>query len=105
MSDDDYNGGWGANAGTTLPEGNQAIYNIMLSPFFMPRSGRVGGINDTSGANVILDNGGWGRLWSDTISNNDSAYNLAFARGIWPSAKDARTHAFSLRCLVSTNNG
>ena len=91
----------GANAGVTLPDGNNAIYNITLSPFFFNYSGYPnlfhGNIDGRSED---------GRFWSSKASSSNSANDLTTNQAnIYPHHRWTRLYPYSLRCLVSTNNG
>ena len=101
MSDNDNNGAW-SNYGFTLPDGEDATYNIMLSPLFILQAG------SRSLSPVIGSRGTNGHFWTSSIDQQDGSlmfYTLS-SRYVVPSYNDVlKTYATSLRCLVSTNNG
>ena len=100
MSDDDLNDSNRSNAGITLPEGVGATYSISLSPLFVNHNGR----NEAEGA--INYRGRLGRLWSSKSTSINRSYFLdVTSNDIAPSHYYWRYLAYSLRCLVSTNNG
>ena len=99
MSDREATDAYNANAGVTLPEGIGATYNAALAPLFF---GRVG----TESSGILQDRGLYGRWYSpDAIWDIFAYYLCIYPDTTWPSSKDSRRQAYSLRCLVSTNNG
>ena len=102
MSDDDRDGSWTANSGITLPDGEEATYNVGLSPFFFSRAGSNGY------ERMFYGRGRSTSIFASNIGTKGSRYSLdAQLIAIWPSRNDggASIYALSLRCLVSTNNG
>lgn len=98
MSDDKVN----VNVGVTLPEGNNAIYNVGLSPLFSNRSGRGPG---TGAEESLVFRGSDVFYWSKNASSIDMAfYLIANANTIFPNRNWVRYQPFSLRCLVFTTN-
>lgn len=90
-----------ANEGATLPNSNNATYNIELSPLFFNRSGR----NDTS-SHTSLRHGQQGYFWPKTSRGTDRVYRMGFTlEVVSPSYNNDRAYGHPLRCLVSTNNG
>ena len=100
MSDDDEK----LNQGVTLPEGRNATHNIGFSPFFINHDGYI----DTNalryyarGADFIM--------WSPIARISTIAYYIEVSTQIvYPTRYwnigNLNRQAFSLRCLVSTNN-
>ncbi len=108
VSDDDKNGRWNANQGVTLPNGTDATHNIALSPLFIGRYG-YGLPYDEKDINATIGSRGMASaIWSSSVFRENSAFFLNFADFVsTPSLFWAGDNIsiYSLRCLVSTNNG
>ncbi len=103
VSDDNKDGTTNANVGVTLPEGLNATHNTSLSPLFLNRAG------DTEiWPNTAMWHGSSGLFSSKTACAERGAYYFQYEQAkVIPSNywNSDRVSAWSLRCLVSTNNG
>ena len=80
MSDDDRDGSWTANSGITLPDGEEATYNVGLSPFFFSRAGSNGY------ERMFYGRGRSTSIFASNIGTKGSRYSLdAQLIAIWPS--------------------
>ena len=89
------------NAGPSLPNSDEATHDISLTPFFHTRGGYIA---DT----VFSVRGRAGIYWSSVSSSAlGSYYDQSDIDAVYPTNTfyGARIRAYSLRCLVSTNNG
>ena len=107
MSDDEVGGLLGPYVGVTLPDDTSATHNVRLSPLFFVRSGQTPLWNtDLSWwQKVVFGRGASTHYWSASANNDLRAsffYNIV---DIQSSNNEWRYLAYSLRCLVSTNNG
>ncbi len=102
VSDDNTIVNWGSNRGITLPDGAGATYNIGLAPIFFERAGST---HSEHTSNSVFGRGPEGTLLSSTSKGPSFAYRLIFNTGATSPSYHFRGYAFSLRCLVSTNNG
>ena len=92
-----------SNTGVTLPYGADASHNATLSPIFITRAGIV-----YSTTTIVNYYGKGGYLRAATSKADTAAYYVSFninLATILPNNESPRSEAFSLRCLVSTNNG
>ena len=92
------------NEGITLPEGTGATYNAGLSPLFYGRSGF-----SRTDPYMLETRGVTASLWASTSMHGTFSHRLEIGNNnfrVYPSRRDTwRAYGFSLRCLVSTNNG
>ena len=104
MSDDIITDSGYTNKGATLPSSKSATHNAGLSPFYITRNG-FNGYENTNEA--ITARGSQGYLWSTSnIQKSKSNYLAIDVANSLPSGNNGhRYFGFSLRCLVSTNNG
>ena len=95
------------NSGVTLPNEETATYNIGLSPLFINRIG-FGAIGEEPAANRDrnIHDRGQDSFIASSVSSNPSRIYFAIITdyNVTPSYKYDRRLAYSLRCLVSTNN-
>ncbi len=105
MSDDDtkLEGELRLNLGATLPDNTTATHNAGLSSLFLNRSG----FSRASEGSMLIDGRGQGNyLRSTTAFHNGRSYFLQVGPDyIFPNQETNTFYLFSLRCLVSTNNG
>ena len=88
--------------GYTKPEVTDATHNVGLSPLFFERTGEVM-INHDKYKRVLVARGQEGMLQAP---NDQGHFFVMFGSGyIDPSRTLNGVRVFSLRCLVSTNNG
>ena len=101
MSDDDKNGAINANQGITLVGDANATHDTGFSPLFFGRSGR-GSLDDSE--KVLMYRGIGSSDWSGNSREQNTAYRMTSDRSVYPSSAQPGNIAYSLRCLVSTNN-
>ena len=100
-------GGAQVNVGITLPGNKNATHNIEFSPLFFARTGRV---YHWVNKHVFVSTyrGSSGFFWTQTTQGNTDAGLLwvgIYDDLVSPSHSASTAWAWSLRCLVSTNNG
>ena len=105
VSDNNKNDNWNTNMGISLPNSIDATHNIGLSPLFANLIGRAAMSGDEE--SQIRWRGETGYLWSATSAriSNYARFVTLDDETIAPSNHHPYTSGFSLRCLVSTNNG
>ena len=104
VSDDDEK----SNSGVTLPGTVNATHNISLSPLFLGYFGRVYDyVVGNVWVKVATGRGNIGIFRAATAAkSNDTTYRLWIGtHSLSPSDQNTRAWTYSLRCLVSTNNG
>ncbi len=103
VSDDD-SGNSSANRGLTLPEEVGATHNAGFSPLYLTRSGNANGSNigERSLSNQLWSN--IAHSFGTTVGYYANLQNIN-SQNTLPSLKFPRFYAYTLRCLVSTNNG